>query len=76
MDGNAISVMDSKDGLERAIPISQILHGAEQIVMLPRQTEVLMSQWKTASAANRETGISRWSFYSRRKHHNMVRAHY
>ena len=40
---------------------------AEQIVVLLRQIEVLMSQGKTAPAACREAGISQQSYYRWRK---------
>jgi putative transposase len=40
---------------------------AEQIVVLLRQIEVLMSQGKTAPIACREAGISQQSYYRRRK---------
>ena len=40
---------------------------AEQIVVLLRQIEVLMSQGKTAPIACRETGISQQSYYRWRK---------
>ena len=40
---------------------------AEQIVVLLRQIEVLMSQGKTAPVACREAGISQQSFYRWRK---------
>lgn len=41
--------------------------GAEQIVVLLRQIEVLMSQGKSAPVACREAGISQQSFYRWRK---------
>jgi putative transposase len=37
--------------------------GAEQIMMLLRQIEVLMSQGKTPPVACREAGISQQSYY-------------
>ena len=40
---------------------------AEQIVVLLRQIEVLMSQGKPAPVAYREAGISQQSFYRWRK---------
>lgn len=40
---------------------------AEQIVVLLRQMEVLMSQGKSAPVACREAGISQQSFYRWRK---------
>ena len=40
---------------------------AEQIVVLLRQIEVLMSQGKTAPIACREAGISQQSYYRWRK---------
>jgi transposase-like protein len=40
---------------------------AEQIVVLLRQIEVLMSQGKSAPVACREAGISQQSFYRWRK---------
>jgi hypothetical protein len=40
---------------------------AEQIVVLLRQIEVLMSQGKTAPVACREAGISQQSYYRWRK---------
>ena len=40
---------------------------AEQIVVLLRQIEVLMSQGKTAPIAGREAGISQQSYYRWRK---------
>ena len=40
---------------------------AEQIVVLLRQIEVLMSQCKTAPIACREAGISQQSYYRWRK---------
>ncbi len=41
--------------------------GAEQIVMLLRQIEVLMAQGKSAPEACREAGISQQSYYRWRK---------
>ena len=42
---------------------------AEQIVVLLRQIEVLMSQGKAAPVACREAGISQQSYYRWRKEH-------
>jgi putative transposase len=43
---------------------------AEQIVVLLRQIEVLMSQGKTPAVACREAGISQQSYYRWRKEHD------
>ncbi len=45
-------------GLERSYGMPKKRFSAEQIVVLPRQIEVLMSQGKTAPIACREAGIS------------------
>src|SRR4029078_7174065 len=53
--------------LERSLVMPKKRFSAEQIVVLLRQIEVLMSQGKSAPVACREAGISQQSFYRWRK---------
>jgi putative transposase len=52
---------------ERSQDMPKKRFSAEQIVVLLRQIEVLMSQGKTAQIACREAGISQRSYYRWRK---------
>jgi len=56
-----------KLSLERSFGDAEEKVQAEQIVVLLRQIEVLMSQGKAAPVACREAGISQQSYYRWRK---------